>query len=425
MWMRKSAADFVTRLLPAQGDLMYEDRFNHYLSYSATDQQTVSRLVGQFDGLLVPGTIAVFQREGTGGFVLSLSAANRPFTYLIDPRFPLFQQALPSPKKSHTVLAELLGDGKLVQSSPPKASDFSSSRLRNIAESWLKFNTGYTSVAGGKFAKYAARLKIDLVPSDARAPEAVIPPYFMCEGLEDPWWRHSIELFEATKLSAPSGTVLLRVVAVKEVQHLESLCVSVNDERIGIWVSGLDEVQATTEELFGYLKAIRAISETGMKSFALYGGFFSVLLQNVGLGGSSHGIGYGENRRWLELPQSGQPPARYYVPQLHRYLQPDEARRLQVADERLAGCQCPECINTPANRLDYQALMRHSVYCRSIEVDEWSNLELGDISVRLTSEIEEWRRLLRSSSLTEVEVTQSLSRARHIDTWAHAFAMSA
>lgn len=403
---------------------MFEDRFNHYLSYSATDQQTVSRLVGQFDGLLVPGTIAVFQREGTGGFVLSLSAANGPFSYLIDPRFPLFQQALPSPKKSHTILAELLQDRALIQPLPPKASDFDSSRLRNIAESWLQFNVGYTTVAGGKIAKYAARLKIELIPNNARSPEAVIPPYFMCEGPEDPWWRHSLELFDATKLSAPRGTVLLRVVAAKDVTNLESLCLSVNDERVGIWVSGLNEVEADTGELYQYLKAIRSISSKGMRPFALYGGFFSVLLQNAGLGGSSHGIGYGENRQWRELPQSGQPPARYYVPQLHRYLQPDEARRLQVADERLAGCQCAECIDIPANRLDYQALMRHSVNCRSVEVNEWANLELGQISERLTSEVNEWRQLLRSSRLTEVEVTHSFARSKHIDNWAQAFSMA-
>ena len=49
--------------------------FSHYLAYLATDQETYRDLRGQYDGLLVPGTIAAWQRQGTGGFVLSLSAA--------------------------------------------------------------------------------------------------------------------------------------------------------------------------------------------------------------------------------------------------------------------------------------------------------------------------------------------------------------
>ena len=34
-----------------------------------------------------------------------------------------------------------------------------------------------------------------------------------------------------------------------------------------------------------------------------------MLLQNCGLAGSSHGIGFGEYRNWIELPELGPPPA--------------------------------------------------------------------------------------------------------------------
>lgn len=51
---------------------MFDTPFEHYLAYGATDQSTVRELAGKFTGLIVPGTVAAFQREGTGGFVLSV-----------------------------------------------------------------------------------------------------------------------------------------------------------------------------------------------------------------------------------------------------------------------------------------------------------------------------------------------------------------
>lgn len=399
---------------------MFEGHFTHYLSYGATDQQTVVNLVSDFDGLLVPGTVAAFQREGTGGFVLALSAANAPFKYVIDPRFPLFQQALVAPKKSHIDLAKLLGDPSLVSDTAPQPRDFSLIRIEEIAKSWITFNTGYTTAAGEKFAKYARRLKEAPVVSDARTPEAVMAPYFVTQGLSDPWWRVSDELFQACRRYAAESVSLLRVLAVTNASALKELCVNLDDERVAIWVSGLNELQASVGELAAYIDSVRAATASGTQTFALYGGFFSVLLHNVGLGGSSHGIGYGESREWLELPQSGPPPARYYVPQLHRYFQPDEATRLQARDSQLAGCECIECVDTPPDRLDYQALMRHSVHCRKVEIEQWSDIGLVEASIRLQQELEDWRNILESSGLSPVIVDRSLRQTKHIDTWIQA-----
>ena len=93
---------------------MFDVEFEHYLTYGATDQQTVRRLTGEFTGLMIPGTVAAFQREGTGGFALTLSATEAQTPYVIDPRFPLFQQPLDAPKKSHEALAAILGKPDLV-----------------------------------------------------------------------------------------------------------------------------------------------------------------------------------------------------------------------------------------------------------------------------------------------------------------------
>src|SRR5207245_1020479 len=95
------------------------DSYSHYLAYGATDQETFRALRGAYTGVLVPGTIAAWQRQGTGGFVLALSATEQAPPYVIDPRFPLFQQPLKDPKASHEALADLLGDPDLIRRIEP------------------------------------------------------------------------------------------------------------------------------------------------------------------------------------------------------------------------------------------------------------------------------------------------------------------
>lgn len=401
---------------------MFSEGFTHYLSYGATDQQTVRFLANLYDGLLVPGTVAAFQREGTGGFVLALSALPDAPTYAIDPRFPLFQQRLPRPKQSHIALAELFGVPALVSATEPQPADFPDEMLGTIAESWANFNGGYQEVAGSKFDKYARRLGEPVQPANAQPPQYVLPPYLIAQAPDDPWWTVSARLYDETaaRLDAPSRAV--RVIATAEASNLGELLRSVPDSRLAIWVSGLDELTASPHDLLAYARAIRASGDSGQALFALYGGFFSVLLHSVGLGGSSHGIGYGENRSWIELPESGPPPARYYLPQLHRYVQPDEAARLYFADRRLAECHCKECNGDAPLGLDYHALMRHSVRCRTLEIEEWQALSVEEIGDRLGGELDEFRRILHTSSLPDVASARAETRARHMGRWIDVFA---
>ena len=304
---------------------MFNEHFSHFLSFGATDQQTVIALADQIDGLLVPGTIAAFQRDGTGGFVLSLSAATSSLKYLIDPRFPLFQQKLETPKRSHELLAELLGAPELVQTqADPRPEDFSPTLISTVTQSWVDFNLAYSSTANSKFDKYAKRLGEEPKVEDARPPDAILAPYLISNGEGDAWWELSKQLFDGTVRAGGDTANCVRVIAASSPGTLEAHALSVPDANLVIWVSGLDEMRSGALELAQYAKTIRRMSAASKRSFALYGGFFAVILQNLGLGGASHGIGFGEYRDWVELPQSGMPPARYYVPQIHRYLQNTE-----------------------------------------------------------------------------------------------------
>lgn len=399
---------------------MFDQDFSHYLSYGATDQQTVRALTGDYNGLLVPGTVAAFQRDGTGGFVLTLSATADAPEYAIDPRTPLFQQGLSKPKKSHQSLADLLGIPALIRTHDPDPSEFTDDIVATMARNWAQFNGDYRAAAGSKFAKYAKRLGQAVQPRDAQQPTFVLPPYFVARRRSDPWWGVSQRLFRATLEEMDDAERVVRVVATTSGLGLADLLTDVDELRAAIWVSGLEELTADSSELANYGQTVSDASDDGMELFALYGGFFSVLLQNVGLSGSSHGIGFGEYRQWVELPSSGPPPARYYLPQLHRYVQPDEATQLYFADRRLAECGCVECESEPPIALDYHALMRHSVRCRATEIQEWSDLGVSGAAQRLDEEYAEFRQVLHSCGLPDIAVNRIEQRGAHIPRWVHA-----
>jgi hypothetical protein len=375
---------------------MFEAGFQHYLSYGATDQRTVRELTDAFDGIVVPGTVAAFQREGTGGFMLTLSATQAGIPYVIDSRFPLFQQALERPKKSHQALAELLMDPALVSGAPPVASDFTEERLERIARHWADFNEVYDTQQSAKFDKYARLLNEPVAPRNAQGPSRILAPYFIARAPDDPWWRHSQRLFDLTRGHAQLEVI--RVVACEEPWDLSDLLAEVPDERVAVWVSDLDEIGTAPDALAAYGLAIAQAHRGGTRSFALYGGFFGLLLSSVGLGGASHGIGYGEYRAWLELPQSGPPPARYYLPRTHRYIAQDLAFAMWSASPDITRCSCRVC-DGGAPPDNYQDLMQHSVLARAQEVRQWAGLSPADAAARLGEEHDAFERDVLQAAL--------------------------
>jgi hypothetical protein len=368
------------------------NRYSHYVAYGSTDQATFIALRDRYSGLVVPATIAAYQRQGTGGFVLTLSATPDSPPYVIDPRFPLFQQMLPTPKKSHESLAELLDDPALIadDGSQPTPASFPDGRVQQIARKWVEFNTAYVTAETKSFSKYARRLGEPVREDQARGPEAILPPYFACLGARDPWWERS-KLFYAETCSAARNTGLpcYRVVCASESAVLGELLADLRrPEQLVIWASALDEHNAEPEQLIAYRDAIVNAVAQGHEPFGLYGGFFSVLLGQFGLCGSSHGVGFSEHRAWEELPNAGAPPARYYLRRAHRYVMQDLAQQFSEASPGLTACPCPHCDGRAPIELDYHDLMKHSVWCRAEEIDQWVPMDTRTTARALTDEFD-------------------------------------
>lgn len=395
--------------------------FAHYLAYGATDQETFRELRDMYNGVLVPATIAAYQRKGTGGFVLSLSATEQATPYMIDSRFPLFQQALKAPKKSHTALAELLGDpGLAMTSRDPTPDAFPDERIADIAQRWVDFNIGYGQKENATFDKYANRLGVDVRPERAQNPEAVLAPYFACDGPDDPWWDLSIRFFEHTS-AATAGVPCLRVVCAPTAAALDDLLATIDDpEQLVVWVSGQDEHNTLAAQLTDYRRAISHAVARGHEPFGLYGGFFSVLLGTDGLRGASHGVGFSEHRNWKELPTSGAAPARYYMRRAHRYVTQDLAQRLYTVSADLTDCPCPHCAGRPPIALDYHELMKHSVWCRDEEIKHWYGRDLKTVAQVLSDEFDALTTQINESGLPPAIRTRARGVIEHLPEWVKA-----
>lgn len=362
--------------------------FSHFLSFGSTDQQTLRALSAHYDGLFVPGTVAAFQKQGTGGLVLTLSASRERIAYVIDPRFPLFQQHFLEPKKSHLALAQEFGDPSLISSTPPSPADFPDERIHAIALAWVEMNLTFRGSANEKFDKYAKRLGEPVTSQSSQAPAFVIAPYFAVSGIQDPWWERSDAFVRMTREAAGAAPVR-RLICTNGVNVLDACVRDAQEDECVVWVSDLHELESTVEELAAYLGAIHAATSRGQRIAAAYGGFFAVLASTVGLAGLSHGIGYGEHRAWLELPQSGPPPARYYIPALHRYVQQDLAQTIWERARSLGACSCDVCRGRPPVLLDYHELMQHSVLARRAEIEEWADRDPTTAISRLRDETAE------------------------------------
>jgi hypothetical protein len=185
-------------------------------------------------------------------------------------------------------------------------------------------------------------------------------------------------------------------------------------------VSNLDEHKATGRELTAYRHAIQRAAERDQETFALYGGFFSVLLGSAGLRGASHGVGYSEHRNWIELPEGGAPPARYYLRRAHRYVPQDLAQALFDISADLTSCPCPHCDGRPPVALDYHELMKHSVWCRAEEIKRWYPLDAEQAAELLQDEYDALNAQIRSAMLVPRIRSRMEASIEHLPEWAAA-----
>lgn len=399
---------------------MFRD-YSHFLAYGSTDQETLRELTEAYQGLLVPGTYAAYQADGTKGFVLTLSAAIKK-PYAIDPRTPLFQYHNPAPKQSHISLARVLGIDKIVEKHGFVPLDaWTPEQAREVAEAWIRFNSAYTSIAPKQFEKYAKRLGRQLDVQSAESPDWILAPYLMITEGGAEMAVNKVLWEAALDVSGSSRSRLRRVFAAVSPDALLRAALESDETEIVIWVDNLEEVDpANGLRLQSYARAIEQLRAAGKRPFALYGGFFSAALRTLGLRGASHGIGFSEHRYHVELKSSGGAPARFYVQRIHRYLSVDLARDLWRNNPRLVESYFAGYDNRDPGEYDYHGLMKLSVYARADEIQKLENATAEDVAAELLIAKEGFDADLAAAQLSVGVRKRAESYVAHLPVWARA-----
>ena len=397
----------------------------HSLSYSHADQSLLRdpALDQCWDGLVVPGTLATFYFEGTGGFVLT-----RHVPYLIDPRTPLLQTLdvrRGPPKKSHLKLAEI-HDRDVIATWPDREIErehWEDGRWPDVVESVLAFQLSYSGTATAKVAKYLQLLQEagrDVAPRDPPDPQWLVPPYWAVDSPVDSWWALTLE---AARIAvAAHGQRVTPIVTLRNDIRISTFAALIDTLPEGItdvfcWSSDWQEGSATETDIRGWVSVVESADQRGIRVRNLYGGYLSVLLTAKGLAGLNHGVGYSEARDYRRLSTTGAPPTRYYVPALREFMTVPTAQ--PVIDHLPAewACPCPVCHAVAdddgrprVGGLKPDALKKHFLFARAAEfrrVDMSLQDELDDLAL-----VGEWVEQNSRPFLHAVDGTRLRSWAR-------------
>ena len=367
----------------------------HFLAYGHADQVSfrTQEVREAFDVLTVPATIAAYYADATAAFVLTSE-----LSYIIEPRTPLFQNFIDTPRASHYALAEVLGPSmaKRIGDQGPASFpvDFYEDHVcEELVRSFVAFQRTYGrgESPGAQMRDRYAKLMEEALGTPAAlsdrgeiAASHVLCPYFAVVSEADPWWFVNMKLWESTERLSPGD--ISPVLAVRNVQNLERLLSAMPrhmSNNVFYWVAGLDE----RKESAAGLETLRNTIESRapyQNLINLYGGFFSICLGSFGLHGFNNGLGYSEYRDWPDLAATGGAPPRYYVPKLHAFLSRRSAALLLAADPSFA-CSCEACqgsVDAPV-RLRYHSLKLHFALARKEELTMCATESMSDIVARL------------------------------------------
>jgi len=388
-------------------------RPKHFLAFGHSNQATFRRpdIQDCFDGVSVPGTIATYFRQGTGGFVIAL---DKP--YFLDPRTPVFQSSLATIKASFCTLAEAHGAATTDALTRSKASEVDLwETIRDAydadeaASSWLRYQRDYVGTSSEKLDYYADLIGTDISSDNSQGPTYITAPYWMSTSIRTVEWAMSHATIECTLRSLRSGEDFVPIVAWNRPPSKDwSLLVEMLSDlrRLGIrkvllWVNNYRELYEPVDQLRNLRTVVSDCAHDGIHIGMLYGGYYSLALTCAGLWAFSNGVGYSESRAFPELSSSGAPPPRYYLVGLHRYLQQAIASRV-VADDPNQVLDLPERVGKDPAALQPNDLMAHFVHARGAELRSTEGVTKRELVDKLIETADYVESRPRASDLVDV-----------------------
>lgn len=165
-------------------------------------------------------------------------------------------------------------------------------------------------------------------------PAAVFAPYFYIDPVNP---DTGLALFAACanasaslKVDVPVHVVLCTDASTLDSEvFLAKAAESIKEsgvDGVWLWFSLYYEEAASTARLLAFRKFIEELSES-VQVFNMHGGLFSLALSRYGLSGTSHGVGYGEQKDVIPVIGQSTPTVRYYLPELGRRLSVPQIER--------------------------------------------------------------------------------------------------
>lgn len=381
----------------------------HLLAYGQSDQASFrdAAISACYDTMTLPGTIASYFEDATAAFVLTLK---KP--YFIDPRTPLFQDSLATPRPSHETLADWHGPSVAAQIAAGghfPATFYTPAVVSEMVTELVDRQRTYGAKAAGvrpkmnRYLRLLAQARGQATPDEPEAPgpapESVLLPYFAVNGLSSPWWSVMQEIWRvAAGLTEPSALRPVVCVggadmALQDAVHLLDSVLGLRPSELShellFWITNFDERSAGQGALRRLWDVVEGRSAEGIRLTNVYGGFYSICLGMAGLDGFGNGLGYSESRQWPALDATGAAPARYYIRDLHLFTSQARAEQL-VSREQAFLCPCWVCASARAAgrsivALDYPDLKAHFALARAWERDLVDGSTPGGIARHLRS----------------------------------------
>jgi hypothetical protein len=308
-----------------------------------------------FTEVVVNANLLEATAGATAFFLISLAKPYviDPITYSFgqDPYY-LMNTARGDLKRTFRALSERFGDPVLAclnSGRPVRPDDFSHpSTIQGFSERVIRYlsnRLGEALVANEAF----------LEPVQQEVPPArLIAPYFFNDATLA-WLHVNRDLAEASLYAAPDPHQLWVAISFDSLlldrrEEIERLVEAYEPLPCGgflLWPSDFDETRATAGQITGLRWLVQSLCTRARSATMMYGGYFSALLSDEGMAGTSHGVGYGEKRDIVPVVGGGIPPAKYYLPPIHDRIDISEilqlSRQMDPATFRTDVCDCTIC----------------------------------------------------------------------------------
>ncbi|MFZ0630045.1 MAG: hypothetical protein WA374_18570 [Acidobacteriaceae bacterium] len=366
---------------------------------SHSEKEYVEKTIRYLDGVMVGANLVETTPAATASLLFKLSGSTGrpyyidPMTYAYgayyDPMVSAVRDDLDWIKSDQKVKGSKSKTVRAFKSSYRKLADqfgqpFSTALNRGTAVSLADFPSD-TAIAATCRAvlDYQANKVRSIFAEDSETanlsedmprPAAIFAPYFYIEESDaDAWIELNRRFAACSSMTRTDCAVHLVVCCHRSIltdgSRTDKIIEYVNGSAcagVWLWFSKFDEHGGTDEELDALASWVRRLAP--MKHvFNMHGGYFSMILNKLGMSGIAHGVGYGEQKDVVPVIGQSTPTIQYYVRSAHA--------KFSVA--QITRCFSALKITTPQHFFDK---ICDCVICKGIIEDNLANFaQFGEI----------------------------------------------